>query len=65
MNLPTIASTTTTTKAASLSSRLSCAAVALSLGLVIIFGVGFAQGSNGALHNAAHDTRHIMAFPCH
>lgn len=58
-------STISITKKATLSSRLSSAAVVLSLGLVILFGVGFAQGSNGVLHNAAHDTRHTMAFPCH
>jgi len=59
------ASTIVTSKTSSLSARISSTAVALSLGLVILFGVGFAQGSNGALHNAAHDTRHTMAFPCH
>lgn len=36
---------------------------ALSLGLVLIFVVGFAHPS--AIHNAAHDTRHSMSFPCH
>ncbi|MFL2739081.1 MAG: CbtB domain-containing protein [bacterium] len=29
------------------------------------FVVGFAQGSGGILHNAAHDTRHAATFPCH
>ena len=33
------------------------------LGMVILFGVGFA--SMGMAHNAAHDTRHSVAFPCH
>ena len=33
------------------------------LGLVLIWGVGFSQVA--ALHNAAHDTRHSNAFPCH
>ncbi len=33
------------------------------LGLVLVFGVGFAGPS--AIHNAAHDARHIHAFPCH
>lgn len=32
-------------------------------GLVLIWGVGFAQPS--AIHNAAHDARHAIAFPCH
>ena len=32
-------------------------------GSVLIFFVGFAPIS--AVHNAAHDTRHTAAFPCH
>ena len=32
------------------------------LGIVILIGAGFAPG---AAHNAAHDTRHSFAFPCH
>lgn len=32
-------------------------------GVCLIFLVGFAPVS--ALHNAAHDTRHSAAFPCH
>ena len=37
-----------------------CAAL---LGSFLIWGVGFSHLS--ALHNAAHDTRHSAAFPCH
>lgn len=33
------------------------------LGGVILFGVGFSNLS--VAHNAAHDTRHAMIFPCH
>ena len=33
------------------------------LGLVILFGVGFSPMD--IAHNAAHDTRHSVAFPCH
>ncbi len=36
---------------------------AAALGLVILFGVGFAPMDMA--HNAAHDTRHSVAFPCH
>lgn len=36
---------------------------ALALGLFIVFIVGFAGPS--VLHEAAHDTRHSVAFPCH
>ena len=37
--------------------------LALFMGLGFIFLVGFAPVS--AVHNAAHDTRHSAAFPCH
>jgi cobalt transporter subunit CbtB len=33
------------------------------VGTALIFLVGFAPVS--AVHNAAHDTRHTAAFPCH
>ncbi len=33
------------------------------LGLTIVFAVGMLPMD--AVHNAAHDTRHSAAFPCH
>jgi cobalt transporter subunit CbtB len=39
------------------------ALLAAFLGTFLIFGVGFSHIS--AFHNAAHDTRHSNAFPCH
>lgn len=33
------------------------------LGVFIVFSMGFAQPQ--ALHDAAHDSRHAHAFPCH
>ena len=33
------------------------------LGMVILFGVALANSDT--IHNAAHDTRHAAAFPCH
>ena len=33
------------------------------LGAFLLYGVGFA-GSN-VMHNAAHDSRHSLTFPCH
>lgn len=36
---------------------------AVLLGVFLLYGVALAQPM--ALHNAAHDTRHSMAFPCH
>ena len=32
-------------------------------GLTLLFASGYAQAT--ALHDAAHDQRHAMAFPCH
>lgn len=32
-------------------------------GMILIFGVGFASAD--LAHNAAHDGRHAVAFPCH
>jgi cobalt transporter subunit CbtB len=39
------------------------AALAAAIGLFVITMVGFAGPD--VLHNAAHDTRHGAAFPCH
>lgn len=36
---------------------------AIVLGAFLILGVGLAQPQ--VVHNAAHDTRHSLAFPCH
>ena len=69
MTTKTITSGTFSTPATSdaeVSTRRMTAAVLLILArLVLIFTVGFAQGSGGFLHNAAHDTRHAASFPCH
>ena len=56
-------SAASTAASVSLSERLAAAAMAALLGLGIIWGVGFSHVP--AWHNAAHDTRHSMAFPCH
>ena len=45
--------------------RITTAFLMLLTGAVLLFVVGFAQGSGGILHNAAHDTRHAATFPCH
>lgn len=47
----------------SLSQRLLLAVASCLLGAVLIFAAGFAP--QDVLHNAAHDTRHSAAFPCH
>ncbi len=53
----------TTTLATSTSSTLVQTALAGLLGLFIIGFVGFAHMD--VVHNAGHDYRHSMAFPCH
>lgn len=50
-------------QAAQKTAAVAPALVAIVLGVFILFGVGFVQPD--ALHNAAHDTRHAFAFPCH
>ena len=57
MNTASISSQT------SVSERVKAAAAALALGTVLVFTVGFAHSTS--IHNAAHDTRHTLAFPCH
>ena len=48
-----------------LNNRFVAAAVSFTLAVIMLAGVGFAQGNNGAVHNATHDTRHSISFPCH
>lgn len=50
-------------RGAARSQTLFAAAMAALLGMLLVWGVGFSPVA--ALHNAAHDTRHSMAFPCH
>jgi cobalt transporter subunit CbtB len=51
------------TQTFTVSQRLAAGLVCLFLGSAIVYGVGLA---NMALaHNAAHDTRHAIGFPCH
>ena len=47
----------------SVSERVKAVAAALIVGVALIYTTGFAASSN--VHNAAHDTRHGLAFPCH
>ena len=42
---------------------LAPALLALLLGTFLILGTGFAHSD--MIHNAAHDSRHSFAFPCH
>ncbi|WP_128872748.1 CbtB-domain containing protein [Pseudomonas sp. VI4.1] len=43
--------------------RLTAAACASILGACLVYFAGFSHIE--AVHNAAHDTRHSAAFPCH
>jgi cobalt transporter subunit CbtB len=47
----------------SVSRRVSIGLVSFFLGSFLVYGVGLAQDAR--LHNAAHDTRHAIGFPCH
>ncbi|MBX9947183.1 MAG: CbtB-domain containing protein [Reyranella sp.] len=59
-----MASTTVTAaKTTDRSDALRAAGIALILGLGLIFLTGFAYPE--VIHNAAHDTRHSLSFPCH
>lgn len=39
------------------------ALAAILLGVFLVLGTGFAHSNT--IHNAAHDSRHSLAFPCH
>ncbi len=43
--------------------RVLAAVIAITLGMVLVYTVGFARPH--ALHNAAQDARHAFTFPCH
>jgi cobalt transporter subunit CbtB len=43
--------------------QMAVGIVCLFLGLGLVVGVGFA--GSAAVHDAAHDTRHAIGFPCH
>lgn len=55
--------TSATQTAVSAESRALPLAFAALLGLFIVGFVGFSHME--AIHNAGHDYRHSMAFPCH
>lgn len=42
---------------------LPAAAFAALLGFAFLYGIGFAPME--VVHNAAHDMRHALGFPCH
>lgn len=58
MNTVSVSTTQT-----SVSERVKAVAAALIVGIALVYTTGFAASTN--VHNAAHDTRHGLAFPCH
>jgi len=42
---------------------LKTALFAFAMGVALVFVTGFAHSE--AIHNAAHNTRHALSFPCH
>ncbi len=54
---------TPTAAVAGRTSRLAAPIFAILLGSFMLYGVGVAPLE--AAHNAAHDSRHSFAFPCH
>ena len=55
--------TTATTSGTIEAAQIRAILVAAFLGLGLVFLAGFAPAS--ALHNAAHDFRHVQNYPCH
>ncbi len=62
MNAASASSSTSLPVSATRSLLLQLAAGA-ALGLVVLYGVAFAESP--LAHNAAHDVRHITVKPCH
>jgi len=45
------------------SATMLSALLAAALGALLVLGVGFLHAA--PVHDAAHDTRHAIGFPCH
>lgn len=45
------------------SESLKAAALAFVVGVALVFTAGFSHSAT--IHNAGHDTRHALSFPCH
>jgi cobalt transporter subunit CbtB len=59
----TIETLNTTETTVPVNETLKARIIAVAFGTAILFVVGFANSTS--VHNAAHDTRHTLAFPCH
>ncbi|GFM50443.1 CbtB domain-containing protein [Pseudomonas capsici] len=61
--MSTISSSQSSTTTSTQAQRLTAAIGAAILGACLVYFAGFSHIA--AVHNAAHDTRHSAAFPCH
>ncbi|GFM81250.1 cobalt transporter [Pseudomonas cichorii] len=61
--MSTISSSQSSTATSTQTQRLTAAISAAILGACLVYFAGFSHIA--AVHNAAHDTRHSAAFPCH
>jgi len=63
MNQQSLSSANPLALSAARAEVLKAAFVALFLGVGLIYLVGFSHSDTA--HDAAHDTRHSLSFPCH
>lgn len=63
MNASSVTSTVLPTSTSTTRSVLLQLAAGAALGLVVLYGVAFAESP--LAHNAAHDVRHVTVKPCH
>lgn len=63
INSTTPATSPVTTTVSERAEVRNAALAAMAFGVALVFTVGFASPST--VHNAAHDTRHALSFPCH
>jgi cobalt transporter subunit CbtB len=63
MNISTTSASPTVHAMSSLRSLLLQLAAGAALGLIVLYGVAFAESP--LAHNAAHDVRHVTVKPCH
>lgn len=62
-SVPSSAAFPATASASAIRSLLLQLAAGAALGLVVFYGVAFADSPQ--VHNAAHDVRHVTVKPCH
>jgi cobalt transporter subunit CbtB len=63
MNQQSLSSANPLALSAARAEVLKAAFVALFLGVGLVYLVGFSHSDTA--HDAAHDTRHSLSFPCH